>query len=232
MSIKARSPMRYLETEIVGTPLNQFDDVVNFLNSLTSKEYLVNLIVERHKKTAAESEEIAKVVIPHIQSALGFIEQASTGPHQVSFLPCYYAVLNLLKVYILLGPYADSLSAQRHHGATYDVNAKTPESLLDETITLKGKGAIPLFYKTITNLDIPEGSIKLADIYPYLEEASSEYMILTKKTTNLCGLKIERFMPQADGKSVRAVVRIFNWGGAQLKASDILLFKGDWKVEN
>lgn len=151
----------------------------------------------------------AKRIIPHITTAISFIAQSFSGPQEVSFLPAYYAILNLAKVYILLGPRHADLPQHRWHGATYDVEGKDSHSLLTEEITLKKGGALALFYETLTGRPIAkERLIKMRDVYPYIVDISAEYRIATGRDANIVGLEFKA-IPANDKGEFRLRVRTF-----------------------
>jgi hypothetical protein len=90
-----------------------------------------------------------------------YLEQGVTGPPDISFLPLYYAILNLLKVYVLIGPYHANLPANRWHGATYNGLEKDSHSVATEVITIKKGGVIPLFYRSITGKVVTTNELQL-----------------------------------------------------------------------
>ncbi len=98
-------------------------------------------------------------------------------------------MLNLLKVYVLFGPYNALLPSNRWHGASYDGYAKNSQTLLTERITLHPGGTIPLFYQTITGNRISRKmSARLSDIYPFLLGVGAEYRLATGRPPQIATL--------------------------------------------
>jgi len=173
---------RYLERpDLAVSSLDQLDDIKCWVQGLTSATYVRDLLRSRHdirrdSGLQPRSDSIARLV----DIACKYMEQADKGPQEVSFLPLYYVCLNLLKAYVVAGPYEAALSTNRHHGAGYDAN-RDPQSLDDDIITLYGKGAIPLFYQTMVGQSIGSGlELRMRDVYPYIRDVAAEYSRVTK----------------------------------------------------
>ncbi len=167
---------RYKKLREVGSALDPIDDMLNFVGYLTSREYLVELAHSRHGLSLTEAKARAKRILPHVQTGLAYVEQSLLGQKEISFLPAYYAILNFLKVYVLLGRWHGDLPHQRHHGATYKGHPKDSRNLMTERVTLKDKGAIPLFYKTLTGESYPpDYPVEMRHVYPYVYNVGAEY---------------------------------------------------------
>ena len=122
--------------------------------------------------------------------ARDYIRQSLDGPPTISFLPAYYAILNLMKVYVLLGRRHADLSSHRWHGATYDIS-KSSHSILTEIVVLKQGGAFPLFYETLTGTaltsDVP---IQMKDVLSYVSGIGHEYYLATGQVQALVILRL------------------------------------------
>jgi hypothetical protein len=162
---------RYETSYGVSSSLDPLCDVIVLFGFLTT----------RHGISKADAARRASVIVPHIRTALSFVEQSLASREELSFLPAYYAILNLLKVYVLVGPHHAQLPNQRWHGATYPVGQKVSRHLLTEYVTLKQGGAIPLFYRTVTGQQMPTTRIPLSDIYPFVTNIGGEYPLATQK---------------------------------------------------
>jgi hypothetical protein len=183
---------RYAKSHDVTSTLDPIEDVLVLLTYLTAKDYLVELLTSLHGLAKTEAVSRAKSIIAHVRTALDYLRQAQLGPSELSFLSNYYGILNLLKTYVLFGPYHADLKAQRWHGATYPVDAKDSRKLLTEVVNLKKGGALPLFYKTIVGHPWPAPTqIRMADICPYIPYISAEYSLATGRSDRLAHLKIE-----------------------------------------
>ena len=135
---------RYQNHNTVMSALNPFEDVLCWVEGLTSPIYVKELLKSRHSLQGPQtirrrSEAVARLV--HI--ACEYLEQAMRGPKEVSFLPLYYAFLNLSKAYIVIGPYGNELDQNRWNGASYDTQ-KDVKDLDSEAIELHSGGAIHL----------------------------------------------------------------------------------------
>src|ERR1700735_462738 len=144
------SILRYPADEVVTSTQNGFVDVLDWLGFLSAKDYLLEVLVKVHGLSPPDAKRRAVQIIPHVRIASGYIEQSLEGPRDLAFLPAYYAILNLSKVYVLFGRRHSDLRGHRTHGASYSVERKDSRSVLTEVITLHPKGVFPLFHETLT----------------------------------------------------------------------------------
>jgi YaaC-like Protein len=183
---------RYEETEAIITHLDPLTDLVTWLEYYSAIDYVAAILTDRHGVPSTAARQRARLVAPHARLAREYFDQALSGPRDVSFLPIYYGILNLVKIYILFGPHHALLPANRWHGATYDGYGKASQTLLTEKITVKQGGAIPLFYQTLTGQQITRAkSLRLSEIYPYLLGVSIEYKLATGKAALLVDLHFQ-----------------------------------------
>jgi hypothetical protein len=177
--------LRYEKTINVTSNQDVFGDVVDWLGFLKASEYLIELLIKTHGLTNQQAKQRAKLIIPHIQLAEAFIQQSLDGPAKVAFLPGYYAILNLMKVYVLIGPYHVDLEKNRWHGITYDTNGKDSHSLMTEEITIANKGVFQLFYRTLTGIKLAKGNHKIGldDFLGMILPVGAEYEIATGHPT-------------------------------------------------
>jgi hypothetical protein len=140
--------LRYPKRGGFNTARDPLADLLELLNLLTAKAYLLDILTTANDVPLADARKRAPHIIPHVRTAAGFLEQALQGSSDLSLLPAYYAVLNLLKVYILFSPMHAALSRNMRHGASYDVDAKDSQNLLTERVTLHSRGVIPLDTKS------------------------------------------------------------------------------------
>jgi hypothetical protein len=136
-----------------------------------------------------------------------YLEQAIHGPKEVSFLSIYYAMLNFIKAYIVIGPYGHELKVNRWHGVSYDAN-RSFVSLDDDCILVKKKGTIPLFYHTVVGQDMflhlgSQPKLKMGEIYPYIVDIRAEYGWATDKKTRLFPFNIV-LVENENGKRIEA----------------------------
>ncbi len=176
--------LRYDGLEVVISPLNPIEDVVSWICGLSSTGYVSDILRTVHGiSRAKEINKCTQLISTYAETSVGLIEQAYSGPAEVSFLPLYYALLNLSKIYIILSGKRVDLEKNQWHGASYKPVGKSRRELLTEEITLKDGGVLPLFYETLSGLQWREGGkkIKLCDIYPYIWGISHEYSHAYKK---------------------------------------------------
>ena len=184
------SVYRYSAVHGVRTALDPFSDVLDWLSYMTSQEYLCDVLVRVHSLTSGQAKSRAKQIVPHVRDAISFVRQAASGPEEVSFLPVYYAILNLSKVCVLLGPRYADLPHHRWHGAIYKVGAKDSHSVRTEEITLKAGGALNLLYETLTGVSITNDRVvKMGDVYALIRDISAEYTIAAGQPASLAILK-------------------------------------------
>ena len=196
---------RYPKNHHIFTDLDPFEDVQVLLSYLTATDYLLDLLTSTHSIALTDAKARAKLIVPHIHAALGFFQQAQTGPPELSFLPNYYGILNLIKVYVLFGPYHNNLTSERWHGAVYRGFHKDSQNLLTERIFLKQKGALPLFYKTIVGKPWSERDVCMSDIYPYISSVSAEYFLATRKRPSLVELHLDFEHPKSATEIIPSV---------------------------
>ena len=67
---------RYPEYFWLGTHLSAMDDLANLVGSLTSRAYLSEILVEKHHLSPRSAKERATRIVPHIRTALGFLDQS------------------------------------------------------------------------------------------------------------------------------------------------------------
>lgn len=229
---------RYPTDKLLKSGQDPFLDILDWLGFLLAKEYLVDLLRRVHKMPAQEARSRAKQIIPHVRIAMRYVKQSLDGPADISFLPAYYAILNLMKVYILLGPRHEDLPNHRWHGATYDVHGKDSHSLLTEVITLKKGGVFPLFYETLTSkpLTTKELKIQLKDVLPYVAGVTYEYELATGEPSAICALDFgyvrkERGIyptsrvvnPPSSGNVTKSQIKLLRDFSGQRKTSNIFL---------
>lgn len=211
---------RYEDTNKIETQRDPLEDLLVYLQYLTADDYLVELLQERHGLTEGDAEDRAERIAPHVQVALNYMRQVLPGPQQLSFLPGYCAILNLLKVYILLSPKHKDLADNRWHGATYDVGGKSSHSLATEEITLKTDGAIPLFYEVVTGNTLQDSvTLQMRDIYPYLRDISAEVKLATGEEAELAHLL---FAPRDTNQGIFIDAHVYPYHGGEVSTVRLL----------
>ncbi|MBN2287109.1 MAG: hypothetical protein JXI43_11725 [Tissierellales bacterium] len=169
---------RYESFRTVHTPLNPIEDLICWISGLNSTEYNSDILRKIHNfQDKTEIKESSKNITLFANNAIGLIEQAYSGPQEVSYLPLYYSILNLSKIYIITAGLRNKLTENRYHGAKYDPNQSHQKVTINEHIEIKLNGMLPLFYFILTgkNLYNITRKINLSEIYPYIPSISHEY---------------------------------------------------------
>src|SRR5258708_29327459 len=223
-------PASGLEVQQVSTSLDVFTDTVVFIRYFCATDYLTEVLVKRHGLSPEAARQRAKLIRPHIDLALSYVEQAQQGPDAVAFLPGYYAILNLLKALILVGPLHSQLSKNRWHGATYNGYGKNSHNLLTEEIELKRGGAISLYYWTATGARLTKESqpIHMSDLYPFIADIPAEYLLATGTMAMVWGLTGRQPWLSGDHYDVRVTAHIDPAVGAKVRS--LKAFPGFKKV--
>ncbi len=216
---------RYDEDVIMISSLDIFADVLTQVEFLTARDYVADLLVRSHGVTGKDAKKRATSIVPYVRTAAAYIAQAQSGPPEVSFLPCYYAVLNLLKVYVLLSPRHAELPDNRWHGATYSVFDKDSQGLETEAIKIKTKGAIPLVYEIITGHKIAKDvTVQMRDVYPYIPNVTVEWNMATSDESRMFGVHFS-VSTTAAGKHVGVNVELPTGIGAVTTVPSLRSFK-------
>ena len=161
--------------EILASSQQILDDLADWLGFLLSIDYLQDVLHKVHGLSVPAARARAKLIVPYVRVALGFISQSLSGPKQLSYLPSYYAILNLMKVYILIGKHHAQLEGNRLHGVTAPAQAK-PQSLLTDKVEMKRRGTFSLFYQTLTGDALQSDvTLQIKDFLPLISNVSIEY---------------------------------------------------------
>lgn len=202
---------RYDSINIVSSKLDPIEDILNWVAGLRSNGYVSDLLKDIHEFSISNEIKIASIAITaHAENTVNLFEQGFSSPKDVSFLPLYYAMLNLAKIQIIfLGNY-NLLANQRTHGASYNHNKNISKNILNEEIKLWKNGAIPLYYYSITKDKLIKSGesliVKLSDIYPYIRSVSHEYNSLYNHKFPFLPIEIE--LDGNDEKGYRLVTRL------------------------
>lgn len=208
-----RSIYRYPHREPVITALNPLEDVTTWVRGLRSPGYTCDLLKDTHGITAKrELRKSTDAVCSYADHAISLLEQAFEGPPSVSFLPCYYALLNLAKIYIVASGRRVDLEQphNRRHGIGYEI--KNSHNLLTETIKLRGNGVVPRFYEVITGEKWPikpheKPQLKrMRRYYPYVYNVGHEFTSTFERRIPLVFCRVR--MEGDRGRGFRLRVRL------------------------
>jgi hypothetical protein len=182
---------RYPTDQLVTTTQNGIADALDWLGFLCAKDYLHDVLAKTHGLSAQDATRRARKIIPHVRIAREYVQQSLDGPQELAFLPAYYAMLNLSKVYVLLGPRHADLKTNRTHGVSYNVERKDSHSVLTEVITLHPKGVFPLFCETLTGRPARKKSLNLQvkEVLPCIVPISYEYAQAAGSPGRVCALQ-------------------------------------------
>ena len=207
--------LRYDKLENVWTQRDPFDDLCCWISGLRSVSYTQDLLHAVHAFPSRATREAAKAVSAHAEAAIQLLEQAQCAAAEVAFLPIYYALLDLAKIYVIVAGRLSELQNQRYHGATHSGALKASHELMTDTITLRGRGAIPLLYSVLTGLRVPRGNLplKMREVYKYIWDVNYEYGRLCGPTLAFQNIQVD-FENDASGKGQRLVALFPTQGAA------------------
>lgn len=174
---------RYKEDQIAISQLHHLDDALDIIAFLKAEDFVSEQLQKYHSKSNKKAKALAKRISSHANLASHYASLSLQSAPEISFLPGYYCILNLVKIISLAGPYSNEFDKHsRWHGATYKSQGKSSRSLMTEEVRVRGGGALALFYKSLTGHEIiKDRVIKLRDIYPYVTGISSEVFIVSGK---------------------------------------------------
>lgn len=164
----------------VLTRRDPFEDLCAWTRGLRSFHYTSDLLLENHK-AATDVKAATRAIAAHAENAVDYLDQAIAGPPDISFLPVYYALLNLAKIYVIASGRMSELRDQKLHGASYKAREEAAGELSEEQITVHPKGAIPLFYDVLAESPCPTTirkvgeTFQMGSIYPRVRFVSTEY---------------------------------------------------------
>lgn len=204
--LKSDLLVRYPTEDICLIKLDPLEDFASWIRGLRSKKYTAEILRDKHgfsdtNKICASSRAIAA----HADCAVEFLDQAFSGPVRGSYLPIYYAMLDLAKIAVIFGGRVKELQEQRLHGAGWSGIRCASQDLLTDHITLYDRGAIALFYKTLVGNMWPktlkkgkkgkwvntyDRKILLRDLYPFINGVSVEYRRTYEKKERLVSVEI------------------------------------------
>lgn len=219
---------RYGRGHGILTQLNAFDDVLNLIESLASSEYLQEILRDRHSHSKIEAKALATRITPYMRATLNYIEQSRSGPKEVSFLPSYYALLSMAKMYILAGKHASRLEDNRHHGLSDLGHKKDSQKLLSERIKLLKKGTFGLFYQTICDVPCrPNMTVSMSDVYKYIHVVGAEFRLATGCASSVAYLRGANIITPAEGKcALRVEFEDINNQSAVLQVKELKILRG------
>lgn len=192
---------RYKSDEGVTTPLDPIEDVTSWISGLKSIGYASDILKEVHGfSSSSEIKTSAGLMALFSENSVGLLEQAYSGPPELSFLPLYYMILNLSKVYVILNKQRERLDSHRWHGAAYNPNRKASRGLLTEKFQIKERGVFQLFYEAVTcdKWNSKTLSVQMSDIYPYILGISHEFGHAYRRSANMQQISIELHNPAPD----------------------------------
>lgn len=206
---------RYPRRQACSSPLDPLEDCAAWIRGLRSKGHAEDLLRTKHGQTsAAIIRDAARAIAQHAETASDLIEQALAGRSTVSYLPLYYAMLNLAKMAVIFSGRLAALHKQRHHGATWSGLRSQSHGLLTDHITLLAEGALPLFYETITGQHWaatvghqwpapgtakPKRKIELRDVYRCIPCVGFEFVQAFGESDDLIELERLRLLENPPG---------------------------------
>ena len=210
------------QRSVIYTPLDPLEDLSNLLSGLRSSEFVGSVLKKKHSLSAKDAVRLARPIGHHAAKAVGFLHQAYAGPPDLSFLPIYYALLSLSKIYILCHFGKDGDGAGRHHGASVatDQNGEP----LDSRISIRSGGVFPMFYRALTDTEPMWQSISVGELLPLVPCLESELEMTLEGATSLCNLSID--IDEANEGRFELRIRIFTEHGIASLASELAVLEG------
>lgn len=197
--------LRYDKLTPVVTPLNPLEDLTGWVRGLRSEGYTEDVLAEVHGITRQDNlRRSTQMICAHADRAVSLLEQAFSGPPNSSFLPIYYALLDLAKIYIVAAGRRTDLqkTKNRYHGVSYAPG--NPNGLLTDTITLHPNGVVPLFHEVVTRESWKlqqrgdKQTMRLRKYYPYLRCVSHEYERIVGQRSNLVPCEVNLVQDEGD----------------------------------
>ncbi len=186
--------LRFPLEKVIYSNLDHKTDIRNFISYLCARDYLQDILIQHHGLTKADAVARTPKIIPHIRIALEYVDLAWQSPEEIAPVACYYAILNLFKSIILMGPLHAELANNMWHGASYK-HDNSRKTLLTDELTLHCKGALPLYYKHITGSSIAKKKIiKLSQVYPHVRIIAAELALATGADGSFLNFELE-FLP-------------------------------------
>jgi hypothetical protein len=215
------------QREVIHTPLDPIEDLCNLILGLRSEEYVRYVLLERHEiSEAVHAEGLAQQIGLHAENAVGFIHQAYAGPPELSFLPLYYAVLSLSKLYVLCSHNRGELSlpANAYHGATID---RSKVGFSDREITLCTQGVLPLLYRSITGETISGvPRVRAGDLLGYIPCLEDDLRRGLGLASSVCYVDLDVLERGDRGYELRVTVHAYDKRGCLAGPEELELLKG------
>jgi hypothetical protein len=180
--------LRYDNPYYVVTPFNPIEDLVSWISGLSSSNYVSEILHSVHGVNDKRDIVLrANSIAVYARNAVGLIEEAYSGPAEISFLPLFYSIQNISKIYIIIAGRGKDLTKNKTHGASYDPLRKKSRELRTEEVTVWRHGVLPLFYEVLTNDQWGQFrcNVEMRDIYPFITNISHEYIDAFKEPTRL-----------------------------------------------
>lgn len=204
---------RYIDSSTMFTKLDPLDDVVSWIRGLKSLGYTTDLLRSKHGFTDKNKINAAAVDIStYVESSVQLLDQGQASTIELSFLPKYYALMNLAKATIVFGGMHQSLTIRenRKHGGSWP--GTSVKNFFSDSIHIYPKGVIPLLYQVLVGQQIPlnkQNAIRLGDIYSYIFDINYEYGMLANRTINLAHCNVNLTNGDAPNE-YKLAMQIFN----------------------
>lgn len=192
MKIKAQ---RYKAENIIYTSHDRLEELINYISIFKSRDFTSDILNKRHKFTNSKNiKEASNQIKLHMTLALDLIEQGFGSKAELSYLPFYYACLNLIKCHLIALKKSSELKKNKLHGMKYNDNPRT-KIFLNEELKFFKKGTIPLYYQYISGKVISKSGIKvkLDDVYRNIANIQAEYSLSSENHTPQIILKTKVF---------------------------------------
>jgi hypothetical protein len=187
------SILRYDDSAGVSTPLDPLLDVLSWVKGLKSNSVCSDLLRTKHSISDRRTNKTCTIsVANHASMAISLFEEGLSCPEETSFISLYYGMLNLSKCCVIASGGIQDLQGQRWHGVSYRTGGNMPRDFLNDSVELRKKGALALYYQTLTGVTWGrDRKIPMSCFYPHIagigHEFSSAYGI--KQQLQSCNLE-------------------------------------------
>src|SRR5689334_7450317 len=124
---------RYPDTVQLTSELDPMADVTSWIRGLRSVGYTSDILRNIHgfidKNRIKHS---AQAISAYVDTAVQLLNQGQSSSTELSYLPIYYAMLNLAKAVTIFSGHMKELSMNKYHGATWGSSGKRVQTLLTD----------------------------------------------------------------------------------------------------
>ena len=225
------------------TPLDPFDDLVDWLEGARSQDHLIAILKGSRQLTSDEAADRARRGSFFAGSAVDFIDSARNARPQAAFLPCYYAILNLSKLMLACSDDSSSVDGALYHGAAYPVAQKNSQFLFTEIVNIHPDGVFAKLYRLLSGRSVPlrkrDGkkrprALQIRNVYDRLFGVGAEYSRCSgaAPTKFACVTKVAKRQPTKEHNGqARWSAKITTFSNEPFSATQVLPPFPQWEQD-